>query len=215
MWGGFLPEGVALACADPRERPPGLMPEEAAQVAAAVPRRQQEFAHGRALARRLLGQLGIENFALLIGPHREPRWPAGVVGSVTHTETLCAVAVAPGSRYAGLGIDLEPDEPLEPELAVHIATPGELAETANAGLPDPGVGARLVFSAKEAVYKCQFPATGRRLAFADVTILLEAGGTFRIKFDRDMADLAPAAALEGRWMRGGGLLFTAAWWAYP
>ena len=72
MWDGLLPDDVQRAWCNPTDAAPDVLPEEAALVASAVAARRKEFAHGRVLARRLLTQYGIEDFALLAGPRREP-----------------------------------------------------------------------------------------------------------------------------------------------
>ena len=151
------------------------------------------------------GTAGIENFALLMGQYREPRWPAGVVGSVTHTDSRvrrggCGQLALRRSRHRSGARRAARAGGRRPHR-----DSGELAAATNAGLVDSAVAARLLFSAKEAVYKCQFPVTGRRLAFADVTVAVEAGGSFRTNI----------SSIEGRWMRTDGLLFTAAWWLQP
>jgi len=211
MWDALLPDDVQRAWCNPRDAAPDLLPEEAALVASAVPSRRREFAHGRGLARHLLRQLGIENFALLAGSRREPLWPAGIVGSVTHTEQFCGVAVGRATDYVGIGIDVEPDAPIDPQLAARICRPDELMRLAGAGNLDPAIAARLVFSCKEAVYKCQFPALGRALGFADVAIRLAPEGTFTVELTSEGPVHSWSGALAGRWARRGGLLLTAAW----
>ena len=54
-----------------------------------------------------------------------PRWPAGVTGSVSHSGSLCVVVVATRERVRGVGVDVEPAEPLERELWPEICTGGE------------------------------------------------------------------------------------------
>jgi 4'-phosphopantetheinyl transferase EntD len=211
MLEGLLPDDVQTAWGDPRKEMPRVMPAEEALVANAVPKRRLEFAHGRVYARRALKHFGVENFALLSGPQREPIWPPGIVGSVTHTDGLCAVAAAEGARYVGIGIDVECDEPLEPKLAALVCGPEELGRQARATFLDPGVAARLSFSAKEAVYKCQFYLTRRVLCFSDVGIELEPDGTFRVRVFADVVELGQGETFVGRWTRRSGFLLTAAW----
>jgi 4'-phosphopantetheinyl transferase EntD len=211
MWAGLLPDDVEVAWGDPREGTPDLLPEEAALLARAVPKRRQELAYGRDLARLLLRRFGIERFALLSGADREPLWPAGIVGSITHTEGACAVAVARAEPYAGIGIDVEPDEPLEANLGVAILRPDERARLREGRFLDAAVAARLVFSAKEALYKCQFPVARRHLRFADVAITLAPDGTFSVELCDEGIELARLGAMSGRWARRGGFLLTAAW----
>ena len=149
-----------------------LYPEELAEIRACVERRRREFAAGRLCSRRALAVLGISNFPLLPGADRAPIWPPGLVGSITHTEVgadgYCGVAIADRSHASGLGIDAEPSLPLPADLWPLIldATEHEAAISSD----EPGIQARLVFSAKEATYKALYPGTRRFLEFSDLHI---------------------------------------------
>jgi len=154
MLEGLLPEDVRTAWGDPREDAPLALPAEEALIERAVEKRKREFRKARACARGLLEEFGVRDFALLSGAQREPLWPDGLVGSVTHTEGLCAVVVGSGARYAGLGIDVEPAQPLETPIAERVCVRGEFEHASSVTKLEPLVAARLVFSAKEAFYKC-------------------------------------------------------------
>ena len=112
----LLPGDVAVAASEIGDVTHELLPDEAAHVAQAIPKRRREFARGRVSARQVLAELGVPSVSLLVGPKREPLWPEGIVGSITHDDRLCVVAVARAEKYAGLGVDVEPDEPLEPAI---------------------------------------------------------------------------------------------------
>ncbi len=208
----ILPPGAMSAWADPTYLVE-LFPEEEPIVSRAVEKRRREFASGRACARLALGELGVAPVAILSGAHREPLWPPGVVGSLTHTHGLCWAAVAPGARFRGLGVDAEPDVPLAPALARRVCSPAETARAAGVGL-DAGILAHVVFSAKEAVYKCQFPTSGTYLGFGDVTLEL-AEGSFRGVLGVGAGPFAAGHSFEGRWERRAGFIFSAAWEAAP
>src|SRR5262245_62949338 len=79
-----------------------LLPEERAHIARAIPKRRNEFAVGRSLARELLGELGFPDFPLLPGADRAPRWPLGIAGSIAHDSRQCVVAVVRAGRIAGI-----------------------------------------------------------------------------------------------------------------
>ena len=81
-----------------------------------MPKRIQEFAAGRLCARRALGEFGRRGFPIPVARDRQPFWPAGVVGSITHTAGLCAAVVAERSRLAALGVDTELGGAVKPEL---------------------------------------------------------------------------------------------------
>lgn len=210
----LLPPDVVTRFGDPADDARDVLPEEELLVARAVPKRQREFRKARECARSALALFGVEKFPLLSGPGREPLWPQGIVGSVTHTEGLCAVAVATSSRYRGLGIDVERDEPLEADLSRRICREEELVRLAQSPDLPPLLAARLVFSAKESLYKCQFPLTRSFVGFHEVAIELSRDGTFRIEWHRE-EPLFPTDSprFVGRWARRSGFLLTAVWLA--
>src|SRR5437879_5639189 len=148
----------------------GLLPEEEHLLAGALERRRREFAAGRSCARRALARLGWPNFAVLKGPNREPIWPPGVLGSITHCGDYCAAAagrVEELGAIQGLGIDAELNVPLPDSIAELICTPAECRSLVEA----PGVNApALLFSAKESVYKAWFPIAGRWRDYRDAEI---------------------------------------------
>ncbi|MEO1335502.1 MAG: 4'-phosphopantetheinyl transferase superfamily protein, partial [Myxococcota bacterium] len=162
---------VKVACAAIDDRaPPPMAPEEAVTVAKAVPQRVAEFATGRALARRLVSELGFAPRPIVSRKDRSPDWPAGAIGSITHTKHIAIVAAARGGPDASLGIDVEPRETLNPELYSLICTPQEIEWLDRQPAEDRGRIARTLFSAKETLYKCQHPITTTFLGFQQAEI---------------------------------------------
>jgi 4'-phosphopantetheinyl transferase EntD len=145
---------------------PEVLPTDAPLTSRAVPRRVAEFASGRWCAERALRQLGISGGPVGIGPHREPLWPAGVVGSITHSGSFRAAAVAHAVDVAALGIDVEAHRALPSEVADIVLTPGERIQFAG----DGGVLQLAAFSTKEAIFKAWFSRTGLWLDFLDVVL---------------------------------------------
>ncbi len=156
-----------------------LFPEEEAWITRAIPKRRREFAAGRWCARQALARLGLPDVPLPPAPDRAPRWPAGIVGSITHSDTLCIVAVARQDHVHALGVDTEPWAPLDAELWPLVCTPTELGWLMRQPPRLRGYLARALFSAKEATYKCQYPLTGAMLDFPDLEVALDLpGGRF-------------------------------------
>jgi 4'-phosphopantetheinyl transferase EntD len=205
MFDDALPRDFAVEWGDPREPSPPLFRDESEFVASAVEKRRLEFSRGRQCARAALRRLGVADAPLLSGSQREPLWPTGVVGSITHTTGLCLAAVAWQSSYLGVGIDIEPAAPLERAIAERIATEGELHALKSLA---PLLAARLIFSAKEAFYKCQFPLTRQFLGFFDVSIALEPQGEFAVELLTDAGPLIRGRGFRGNWRQRGGFLFT-------
>lgn len=176
----LLPPGVAVFETRAPDTAPPLLPEERQHVANAVPKRVREFRAGRACARAALKQLGIEGFALRPGERREPLWPPGVVGSITHTLGYAAAAAARTCSVRAVGIDAELSTSVERSFWGGIATSSELERLATLAEPAATAAASVLFSAKEAFYKCQFPLTGEWLDFLDVRIEPDAVSGFEI-----------------------------------
>lgn len=189
-----------------------LYEEEAELVASSVESRRREFVAGRRCARRALAELGIHDFPLLAGTDRAPLWPGAVVGSITHTvcrgEGYCAAAVAHRRLMASIGLDAEPCAPLPAELWSHVLDPRERQDAR--ATADPGVWARLIFSAKEAVYKALYPLSGRFLEFEDVHVGPGSQpGRLEANLVGQARSLAPAAPLTVRFTMDDALLITA------
>jgi 4'-phosphopantetheinyl transferase EntD len=210
--GLFGQPGVVIEETSLGEEPEPLYAEEAALIVGCAKKRRREFAAGRLCARKALAELGITNFPLLANPDRAPIWPASVVGSITHTEGgasgYCGVAIASRRIALGLGIDAEPRLPLPAEVLPHVLDGDEKRVTQRAD--EPGVCARLIFSAKEATYKAIHPALGRFLDFPDVHIqLLPQQCLFVAELVGAARALAPAAGpLLGRFVIDDELLVT-------
>jgi 4'-phosphopantetheinyl transferase EntD len=179
-----------------------LFPDEILQIAKAVPHRRAEFTTGRACARRALAALGVAPAAILSGPEREPLWPDGVVGSITHCAGFRAAAVGRAAQYRTIGIDAEPDEPLPEGILDLVSLPSERSQLERAA----GVHLdRVLFSAKESVYKAWFPVARRWLGFEQAVIALKSDGTF----DVHVLVASPIDGMRGRWLARDGLVLTA------
>jgi 4'-phosphopantetheinyl transferase EntD len=165
----FLPGAAAAELRAPGD-PALLLPEEAAFLGRAVPKRVREFAAGRLCARRALAEFGISDFPLRVAAHRQAVWPPSMVGSITHTAGFCAAAVAERSRISALGLDTEVVGHVNPEIWQRICAPGEMAWIESLPAATQAAAVTLIFSAKEAFYKCQFPLTGEPLDFHDARV---------------------------------------------
>lgn len=136
----------------------------------AVERRRMEFTAGRTCARAVLEQHGIAECTLGMGPRREPLWPDGVVGSISHAAGYCVAAACTRTRMTGIGIDIEAATPLSETLFDLVCTPHESAWCQKQPERLAGLLAKFLFSAKESVFKCLYPVFREELEFADVTV---------------------------------------------
>ena len=206
---GLLPPAAAVAVADPRSPATGLLGEEVKAIANAVHKRAREFAAGRRAARSAMAQLGLPAQQIPMGKRREPVWPAGLVGSISHTDKICIAAVGPADRLGQIGIDIETDAPLDADLWDTILTPAERIWLNVQPASQRGRLVRLIFSAKESVYKAQFPISGKFLDFPDVEIATDASsGEFRATFREGLVPEIPST-VTGRFVRAEGHVLTA------
>lgn len=185
---------------------------EAAAIANAVAARRREFGTVRHCARKALQQIGVPPVPVLPDVDGAPRWPAGVVGSMTHCAGYRAAAVARSRELLSVGIDAEP----------HAAMPGATLEVVLRHEERARLRAladahpelhwdRIVFCVKEAVYKAWFPLTRAWLDFADVSATVDPQGSFSarllVRGPRVAGD--ELNGFSGRWVVGRGLVLAA------
>lgn len=132
--------------------------------------RIRDFTAGRLCAHCALQALGIEGFSLLPASDRRPLWPAGVSGSITHTEGYTAAVIGRLAEVGSLGLDCERIEDVTAPLWREICTSTELEQLARWAAPERARAAALCFVAKEAFYKAQFALCGEQLGFDAVRI---------------------------------------------
>ncbi|MEI5097334.1 4'-phosphopantetheinyl transferase superfamily protein [Streptomyces sp. PmtG] len=192
-----------------------LHPDEETMVARSVESRRREFTTGRYCAHRALEELGHPTAALLADPRGGPLWPAGVVGSITHCDGYRAAAVASSARVRSVGIDATPNDPLPDGVLEAIGLPAERRRVGEHMGRWPAVRwDRVLFSAKESIYKTWYPLTRRPLGFeeADVTFHRSADpvtGSFTATILPPVGALDFPQELKGRWLALNGLVLTA------
>ena len=229
MLGMILPVGVQSE--EYFGDPPGgvLFPEEEKVIANAVAARRRDYTTVRTCARACLERLGYPPVPILPGIGGAPSWPAGVQGSMTHCVGYAAAAVSRAARISAIGIDAEPDAPLPDGVLGLIATSVEQNRLAVMG-PERGRAStssalmvtqeesdnpnwdRLLFSAKESVYKAWFPLVGEWLDPQETEILFHPHEhTFSALLCRGglIINDRPVRQIHGRWTRERGILATA------
>jgi 4'-phosphopantetheinyl transferase EntD len=168
----LFPSGVVCAELFGAGDPDSLLPAEARFLGRSVATRRQEFAAGRACARRALRELGIVDFALEVAADRRPIWPEDIVGSITHTKGFCAAVVAPRGKLRAVGIDTERAASVKSELWPRVCGP-EIAWLDALPERERAAAAALIFCVKEAFYKCQYTLTSEFLGFDDVRVEID------------------------------------------
>ena len=211
----------------------GLYPEEEAVIARAVDKRRREFTAVRACARHAMEKLGVPPQPILPCERGAPRWPDGLIGSMTHCDGYCAAALVRAGELASLGIDAEPHDRLPDGVLDAVALPTERTRLAALSHRRPSVHwDRLLFSAKESVYKAWFPLTGTWLDFLEADLEIDPGAALHAPDASHTPDSRPASdasggfrarllvpgplvdgrrveAFDGRWTVRGGLVATA------
>lgn len=149
-----------------------LYPEEDNLTGDMLPGRRREFAAGRYIARQALRQLGAAEKAILMGDEGEPLWDEEITGSICHTHSDVGALVAWKSVYRSVGLDIDDGREIGDAAAIDIVLPKEvdlLMQLKVAACRK--VALRMLFSIKEALYKCQFPVTGcSDLGFLDICL---------------------------------------------
>lgn len=190
-----------------------LLPEEAAAIKSGRGERLLEFRGGRHCARRALERLGLPGAPVLRASDRAPVWPEGFVGSIAHTRSrergFCGAAVARASDARSLGLDVEFDTPLERALWARVLTEGERALIEQRPESLRGYLSKLVFSAKECAYKCQYPLSKQFLEFHDVEVTIsEERHEVSAVLLRDAGPFEGGTVFAGRFARQGGVIAT-------
>ena len=146
----------------------------------AVTSRQREYIAGRVLARELLDRIGVNAQTIASGPKREPLWPTGIVGSISHNERSCAVVVAQNSVVTSVGIDIETIGRIARHLWANLFTEEETEHLLQLEPAAQSRQATVFFSIKEAFYKYQFPLTQSWVGFRDVSVHQEDALFYRL-----------------------------------
>jgi len=177
-----------------------LFPAEEAAIARAVDKRRREFTSVRACARRALAELGLPAVPLVPGERGAPQWPDGITGSMTHCDGYRGCVLARTTDFTSIGLDAEPNLPLPDGVAGVISLPEERAQLATLAREQPAGPCwdRLLFCAKESVYKAWFPVTRKWLDFESARIRFSPGGEFTAELLVD----APMPGFTGRWLCG-------------
>lgn len=165
-----------------------------AQLARFAHKRQAEHLAGRIAAVHALQAFG-ETTVPAIGDARQPLWPGGLYGSISHSASSAVAVVA---RHP-VGVDLEGlfSAPLCAELAESIISPAERAVLQAFHLPFT-LALTLVFSAKESLYKAfshlanPFPgfASAQLIALDERRLTLRLLAEFSPRLDQQEVDVA-------------------------
>ena len=174
MFSSPFPDFISFYCGqNPPNRNFQLLPEE--QVIAGSfgsQKSRAEFTLGRVYAHGALSRFGLESEPILRNPEtREPCWPDSVWGSITHSAGFAAVAVGLKKEIKGVGIDLESfSRSVDFKIRSHVCVDSELEWLDSLPNEQANRALRIIFSAKESIFKCIYPGTKSYLSFKDVAV---------------------------------------------
>lgn len=201
---------IVVMASDPMGDQYQALPQELASFPNAADKRNRAFAAGRAAAHQAMQSLNVAVQPILFGPDRAPIWPKTVVGSISHCETSCLAAVARSNAYLSIGIDVEENTPLDADLIPTICTPAERAWLSMHSATQAGLLAKLIFSAKECAYKCQYPFSKTVFDFDVFELTPDMDtGQFDATFAQDIGPFTAGTMLSGRFAISDTLIVTA------
>ena len=137
--------------------------------------RKEHYRSGRICAGEVLSKLGTLGQPVLRDPQtREPLWPEGISGAITHSGKWAAAAAGKTSDVLGIGIDLEDlERQVDSRISRHVCIPEEQKWLQECGEESWEKNLKIIFSAKESIFKAFFPYTRTYLHFHDARILME------------------------------------------
>ena len=137
--------------------------------------RKEHYRSGRICAGEVLSKLGSRGQPVLRDPQtREPLWPEGISGAITHSGKWAAAAAGKTSDVSGIGIDLEDlERQVDSRISRHVCIPEEQKWLQECGEDFLEQNLKIIFSAKESIFKAFFPFTRTYLHFHDARILMK------------------------------------------
>lgn len=148
-----------------------LNTEELDLIQSASEKRMLEFSTGRYCAKTLLATFGIENYSILSGDNREPIWPDQVIGSISHSNDLCGAVATSSTSLKSVGLDIERIKPLKKDIGRIVCTENEKKWIAAQKQSSYDLLVLIIFSLKEALYKCVFQRDKIKIGFSECEIL--------------------------------------------
>lgn len=190
---------TAVSATSLQQIAPPVFPVEAISLRGAVPGRRNEFGLGRSMARKAMRTLGLGLCAIPVAPDRAPVWPNGISGSISHGGGVCVSVVSADPGIAALGIDVDSADPLCADLWEIVCDSTERDWLISHPMADQGCMAKLIFCAKEAAYKAQYPVSKQLFGFEGFRILVDLqAGRFTARFTESVSPFYRGETLHGR-----------------
>ena len=195
----YLQPDVQLAGGIVSEEIKPVHTDEWQLVAKAGKKRQREFLCGRYYAHQLLQAAGYTDYCIARDEKGCPIWPDGIAGSISHTNDYCVAILSSQGAVTTVGVDLEECGRMKESLWPRLFTTSELKRIHAANTPAERMRlAAIMFSAKEAFYKSDYPLNGRSYDFTVVDVLLDENHHLAFDFHKT----GPSAACKGAYVVG-------------
>ena len=177
MFSSPFPEFISFFCEHLSDSTDFILHPEEEKISASFgsSKRRAEFSLGRYCAHRALSKFELESVPILrIAETREPCWPESVRGSITHSEGFAAAAVGFAKDVSGIGIDLESlSRVVDFNIRRHVCVDKEREFLESLPTEQANRYLRIIFSAKESIFKCFFPISQTYLYFQDAEIIID------------------------------------------
>ncbi|MBF0287185.1 MAG: 4'-phosphopantetheinyl transferase superfamily protein [SAR324 cluster bacterium] len=149
-----------------------LLPEEEAYIQSIkVNQRRVEFLLGRACAHQALIAFQLSNSPILKDKNSAPIWPETVIGSIAHAKNKAVACAGKQTMVQGIGIDIEDlERSINLSIQRHVCVSEEKEWLAQLPSSELSKYLKIIFSAKESIFKCFFPLSNVYLHFHDAQI---------------------------------------------
>ncbi|RXJ71045.1 phosphopantetheinyl transferase [Veronia nyctiphanis] len=158
-------------------------------IVKSVKKRQAEYLAGRYLAKLAQERLNGIASEIATGPQREPLWPNGLIGSISHHQSQAVCALTKQSNpEQGIGIDIESvvDEETQAALIKTVVIEEERMLLKNYFTESEGLTA--IFSAKESIFKACYPQVKGYFDFLDVQLISCSRESFHFIFNKKLSN---------------------------
>ncbi|SON51835.1 4'-phosphopantetheinyl transferase family protein [Vibrio tapetis] len=145
--------------------------QEPSHIRKAVTKRRAEFLAGRLAAMVALESLNARDVSVSTGMHRNPIWPDGYVGSISHTSERAIAVVSQDHAVTFVGIDHEAIIPMNvaTKIAPQILTSDEMQLYYQLSMSFTQF-CTIIFSAKESLFKAIYPKVEMYINFSEARV---------------------------------------------
>jgi 4'-phosphopantetheinyl transferase EntD len=173
----FADPRIAFAAVREGATPDELFAEELAVYESfSNEKRRREFLDGRRAAHAAMRMVSAAS-GVARNPDRTPKFPDGLVGSISHSGSLSVAAVAQSGDFVAIGIDVQ----IIRDLDAHSICAKICSQEETAWVDGSAERVLQIFSAKEAVYKAVYSGFGTSLTAAQIRLSASQSPRWEVK----------------------------------